>query len=174
MYYFFSLHNILFYLKILFIFREGEGREKDRERNTNVWLSLVYPLLGAWPATQACALTGNWTSDPSVRRLVFNPLSHTNQGTHNILINYVVTTGSITYTNSWRTNNWPLVSTHLIRWDTSILESVYEPSMLSVLWVAVGWFMKGMKGGREADCVDAVICVYSLSESENTLHCCFP
>ena len=38
--------------------------EKERERNINVWLPLVYPLLGTWPATQACALTGNWTHDP--------------------------------------------------------------------------------------------------------------
>ena len=38
------------------------------------------PALGTWPATQACALTGNQTGDPLVRRLVLNPLSHPNQG----------------------------------------------------------------------------------------------
>ena len=27
------------------------------------------PLLATWPATQACALTGNQTSDPLVHRL---------------------------------------------------------------------------------------------------------
>ena len=44
----------------LFIFRErGEGREKERERNISVWLPVMHPLLGAWPATQTCALTGN-------------------------------------------------------------------------------------------------------------------
>ena len=64
----------------LFIFREGEGKEKERERNINVWLPLACPLLGTWPATQACALTGNQTGDPLVRRLVLNPLSHTSQG----------------------------------------------------------------------------------------------
>ena len=42
----------------LFIFR-GEGREKERERNTNVWLPLARPLLGTWPAIQACALDWN-------------------------------------------------------------------------------------------------------------------
>ena len=31
----------------------------ERERNINVWLPLIHPPLGAWPATQACALTGN-------------------------------------------------------------------------------------------------------------------
>ena len=59
---------IVFKTSYLFIFREGEGKEKDRERNINGWLPLVHPLLGTWPATQACALTGNWTGDPLVRR----------------------------------------------------------------------------------------------------------
>ena len=39
---------------------EGEReRERERERNISVWLLLMEPLLGTWPATQACALTGN-------------------------------------------------------------------------------------------------------------------
>ena len=58
----------------------GERREKERERNNNVWLPLVHPLLGTWTATQAYALTGNQTGDPLVRRLVLNPLSHISQG----------------------------------------------------------------------------------------------
>ena len=62
-----------------FIDRE-EGREKVRERNINAWLPLVCPLLGTWPATQACALTGNQTGDPLVHRLALNPLNHTSQG----------------------------------------------------------------------------------------------
>ena len=36
----------------------GEGRETDRKRNINVWLPLVHPLLGTWPAIQACAWLG--------------------------------------------------------------------------------------------------------------------
>ena len=36
--------------------------------------------LGTWPATQACALTGNRTGDLLVTRLALNPLSHTSQG----------------------------------------------------------------------------------------------
>ena len=36
--------------------------------------------LGAWPTTQACALTGNQTGDPLVHTLALNPLSHTSQG----------------------------------------------------------------------------------------------
>ncbi|KAF6104435.1 hypothetical protein HJG60_011365 [Phyllostomus discolor] len=58
------------YLKILFIYfqREGEGGKKRRketsmcERNFD-GLPLACPHLGAWPATQACALTGNRTSN---------------------------------------------------------------------------------------------------------------
>ena len=38
------------------------------------------PLLGTWPTTQACALTGNWTSDPLVRRPTLNPVNYTSQG----------------------------------------------------------------------------------------------
>ena len=37
------------FLKILFIYlflEGGEGREKERERNINVWLPLAHPLLG--------------------------------------------------------------------------------------------------------------------------------
>ena len=38
------------------------------------------PLLGTWPATQTCALTGNWTHNPLVCRPALNPLSYTSQG----------------------------------------------------------------------------------------------
>ena len=44
------------------------------------WLPLACHQLGTWPATQACALTGNQTSDPLVHRLALNPVSHTSQG----------------------------------------------------------------------------------------------
>ena len=68
-------------LKILFIFRErGRQGERERERNINVWLPLARPLLGTWPATEACALTRNPTGDPLVHRPALNPLSHTSQG----------------------------------------------------------------------------------------------
>ena len=53
--------NFLFFNRFyLFILREG-GREEEREREKNIsmWLPLTHPLLGTWPATHACALTGN-------------------------------------------------------------------------------------------------------------------
>ena len=59
--------------------RERE-REGERERNINVWLPLMCPLLGTCPTTQAWALTGNWISNPLVRRPALNPLSRTSQG----------------------------------------------------------------------------------------------
>ena len=65
---------------IYLLSERGEGREKERERNSHVWLPLSRPLLGTWPATQACALTGNRTADGLVPRLVLNPLSHTSRG----------------------------------------------------------------------------------------------
>ena len=57
------------------VLERGEGRDKERERNVNVWLPLTHPLLGTWPATQASALTGNQTGDPLIHRLALNLLS---------------------------------------------------------------------------------------------------
>ena len=67
-----------FFFKILYTYFWREG-EKDRD-TINVWLPVTRPLLGTWPETQACALTGNWTGDPLVHRPALNPLSHTSQG----------------------------------------------------------------------------------------------
>ena len=61
-----EVHNhflLRFYLFIYFLDR-GDGREKERERNIRCerqvnLLLLECPLLGTWPETQACALTGN-------------------------------------------------------------------------------------------------------------------
>ena len=58
----FVIEHFSFLKKILFILRERE-REKERERNISVWLPLTRLLLGTWPATQACVLTGNRTSN---------------------------------------------------------------------------------------------------------------
>ena len=56
----------IYLFKFCLFLERGEGREKERERNINVWLLLKWPPLGTWPATQACALTGNWTGNPLV------------------------------------------------------------------------------------------------------------
>ena len=60
--------------------KRGEGKKKGRERNINVWLPLTRPQLGTWPATQACALTGNRTSNPLVPKSMLNLLIYTSQG----------------------------------------------------------------------------------------------
>ena len=64
----FNTHLLFFFFKgFIYLFLErGEVKEKEREKNINVWLPLMWPLLGTWPTTQACALTGNQTSDPLV------------------------------------------------------------------------------------------------------------
>ena len=70
-----------FCLRFYFITFKETGREGEREgeRHINVWLPLACPPLGIWPATEACALTGNRTSSPLVLRLALNPLSHSSQ-----------------------------------------------------------------------------------------------
>ena len=80
--------------KIIYLFLEsGEWRDKERERNINVCLSLMRPLLGTWPATRAFALTGNRTSDPLVHRPTLNPLSHTSQGWNFHFLNFCLRMG---------------------------------------------------------------------------------
>ena len=61
---------IFFFKDFTYLFLErGEGTEKERERSVSVWLALTWPPLGTWPATQACALAENQTSDPLVHSL---------------------------------------------------------------------------------------------------------
>ena len=76
---------LYFFKDFIYLFLDrGAGRKEKREININLWLPLVHPHLGTWPTTQACALTGNWTSNPLVHRLALNPLSHTSQGCFDI------------------------------------------------------------------------------------------
>ena len=39
-----------------------------------MWVPLTHPILGTWPATQACALAGNQTGDPLVHSLRSAPV----------------------------------------------------------------------------------------------------
>ena len=60
------------------MFREREMRETlmcEREKCID-----RLRHMGTWPATQACALTGNRTCNISVHRPVLSSLSYTNQG----------------------------------------------------------------------------------------------
>ena len=71
---------LLYFQKIFFSFREKVREGKERERNINVRLPLIHPLLGIWLVTQACTLNGCDTIYPLVLRLALNPLSHSSQG----------------------------------------------------------------------------------------------
>ena len=62
-------------LTILFLER-GEMKEKKGEKYQINGLPLTCPPLGTWPATQACAPTGNQTENLSVCRPGLNPPSH--------------------------------------------------------------------------------------------------
>ena len=71
---------LLFFFLNLFLER-GEGRAKERERNSDV--GERSPLVAFhMPATGdlACVLTGSRTSDLWVCRPMLNPLSHISQG----------------------------------------------------------------------------------------------
>ena len=50
------------------------------------------PQPGMRPATQTCALTGNWTGNFSVCRPALNSLSHTNQGQFTLICWPCITT----------------------------------------------------------------------------------
>ena len=74
---YFSLKN--FFKKILF--RE-QWKEKERERNINVWLLLVCPHWGPGPQPNHVPPPGNQTVHHLVRRPALNPLSHPSQGSN--------------------------------------------------------------------------------------------
>ena len=66
---FYFFLNIFFKGFICLFLEGGEGREKERERNINVWLPPTWPPLGTWPSTQAYALMGNRSGNPWVHSL---------------------------------------------------------------------------------------------------------
>ena len=76
-----GLLNVLIFFKDLCIHFRQRRRKGEREGEKHQCVVASYALLlGTWPATQACALTGNQTGDPLVLRTMLNPLSHTSQG----------------------------------------------------------------------------------------------
>ena len=75
-----DLFSVFFKNIHLFTFRQRGREARKRTEISMCGCLLCAPPLGAWPATQACALTGNQTSDPLVYRPMLNLLSHTSQG----------------------------------------------------------------------------------------------
>ena len=87
-----------------------------------MWLPLSHPLLGTWPTTQMCALTGNQTSDSLVRKPALNPLSHTSQGFEwtfiniNSLVSDKVTSVSLNPTKLLLRMTLQLLKASFFRW----------------------------------------------------------
>ena len=48
--------NVAFFEKRFYLFFTEGKRRRKKGRIINAWLPLALPLLGTWPATQACAL----------------------------------------------------------------------------------------------------------------------
>ena len=82
--------SFFFFLRLyLFIFRQrGREGERDREKHQCMVASRMSHM-GNWPATQACDLTGNRTSNPLLHRPVLNPLSYTSQGLKSIFYSVI-------------------------------------------------------------------------------------
>ena len=77
--------SFIFYFINLFLER-GEGKEKKRVRNMNVWLPLTHPLLGS--LSHNPGMCPDWESNqqPFGLQAGTQPLSHPSQGLWSILI----------------------------------------------------------------------------------------
>ena len=61
-----SNFSLFFFKDCIYLFLErGGGKEKERERNINVWFPLMCPLLGTWPATQAWSMCPKLGIEPA-------------------------------------------------------------------------------------------------------------
>ena len=58
----------------------GKGKEKEMERNINVWLPLMQPYWGPGPQPRHVPQLGIELVDPLLRSPALNPLNHTLQG----------------------------------------------------------------------------------------------
>ena len=109
-----------------------------RQRNINMWLPLMCPLLGTWPATQACALTGNRTGDPLLCRLALNPLSHTSHDCSFLLLSSIplVYIPPFVYTliNWWTFGLFPIWGCCDL-WCLNIHVQVYVSMCFHFFWV---------------------------------------
>ena len=84
--FFFLMGDLVFMIYLFFnkdfiyLFLErGEGKEKERERNIEVWLPLLCPQLGDLAHNQARALAGNQLVTLWFTSLHSNPRSCTSQ-----------------------------------------------------------------------------------------------
>ena len=61
-------------------YKEAKNNQPEEQENKRIALAGVAQWTECWPATQACALTRNQTSDTLVHRPALNPLNYTSQG----------------------------------------------------------------------------------------------
>ena len=97
------------------------------ERNIH-WLPLARPPLGTWPATQACALTGDQIGNLSVYKITCNSLSHTSQGSFSYF-----KTGSIIVPASQRYS--VCINNDIIKQILKITPGIIQMTQLSLLGV---------------------------------------
>ena len=68
----------------MYFLERGKGREKEKERNIDVWRETWISCFSHAPtqglAAQACALTGDQIRDLWVWGTMSNPLSHSSYG----------------------------------------------------------------------------------------------
>ena len=100
------------------------------ERNLNGCLSQP----GTWPATPACALTGNRTSDLLVLSLALNPHSHTGQGSLPLFIS------KLTMVSCLRVQNLPAPSTATIQSTRIFVEKVPNSNNWLQIFSQVKWY----------------------------------
>ena len=67
------------YFIYLFTLRP-KGKEGESEGDNHQLVASHTPAAGTWPATQACALTGNQIGNLLVSRAALSPVNHTSQG----------------------------------------------------------------------------------------------
>ena len=77
----FLSHQCFFFFKdFIYLFLQGKGgRRKGRETSL---CGCLQQATQTCPTTQACALTGNQTSDSLLHRPALNSLSHTSRGSN--------------------------------------------------------------------------------------------
>ena len=92
----FFLSFFFFFLIFPLFLERGRKGEREGEKHQCVVVSWAPPL-GTWPATQACALTRNRTTNPLVHSPVLKPLSHTNQG-QNVVSDHQIVSGELSLT----------------------------------------------------------------------------
>ena len=126
-----SITLILSFKKIIFNFWGERGKWRRKRIEVIDWLSLACPQLGTWLVTQACALTGFWTGNFLILRLMLNPLSHIRQGSHSF--RWVFLSPLVVSSNAWDSsllNTWGRFSANFY----SSFSLHLSPLQFSDLW----------------------------------------